>query len=354
MANKDYLDGRNEVLGGPDHEGFWRAVAAKWDGDFKEKQRYGALTVIKRRWDKTWLPSALGLAAREWVPDTSYLAQLDKDIESDSEDAQSYYAVLMMDGDDLGQWLSGEKSGAPVSEQFHRGLSRKLASFALDRARPIVKGFGGHLLYSGGDDALAMLPAARALGCAHALVSAFREILPGAGASAGIAIGHVRSPMQDTIQAAREAERTAKKREGKDAVCFVVRKRSGEGVAFTAPWSSGAVAVWRALDERAAQFSHALAHDYGARLEALLIESGSATGASIAKEWRAPLEDIAEAELRHVLRRQGRLNLTDATALAAEWRAQLIPALAPRDFLHFWLAWAFIRRLPPEKTDTAP
>src|SRR5690606_1331619 len=108
--------------------------------------------------------------------------------------------VLALDGDEMGKWISGikapeigdqlskeareyfEKHGnadflkarRPLSPSFHLQFSELLANFGLHCARRIVEAFDGSLIYSGGDDVLAMLPADTALRCARALRAAFR------------------------------------------------------------------------------------------------------------------------------------------------------------------------------------
>lgn len=68
------------------------------------------------------------------------------------------------------------------------------------------------------------------------------------------------------------------------------------------------------------------------------------------------LPDAIEAELTHVLMKQGEKSRQEAVDLSKLWRSRLItgdltrPALSPRDFLHFWTAWAFVRR--NTETDT--
>jgi hypothetical protein len=176
---------------------------------------------------------------------------------------------------------------------------------------------------------------------------------PLATASVGIAIGHVRSPMQDTIQAARDAERQAKAVRGKGAFCLSILKRSGEAVSFAAKWNSGVPAVWSELNEpKLHELSSRFAYRYAQLVEALVVEGGSAPGARYAETWTNPecLADAIEAELTHVLMQQGDKTQRVARELAKLWRDRLIgddpanPALSPRDFLHFWTAWAFVNR----------
>jgi len=94
-----------------------------------------------------------------------------------------YYAVLLMDGDNMGKWLSGEnapevekilhpsvradldrnwdefkKMGRPLNPSLHLATSKALRDFSLKVAREIVeKDHLGKLVYAGGDDVLAFV-----------------------------------------------------------------------------------------------------------------------------------------------------------------------------------------------------
>jgi hypothetical protein len=434
---KDHLDGQNEVLGGPDHERFWQRLREVCPGKFKGSQLYGAITVIKRLWSEAYLHDTLEWET--WRPDFSSvpeIAQIEKAISADANGGVNYYAVLHMDGDNVGQWVSGAKAAPlvnslaqqaqdyfrakwpqtadalpsadkvprPLSPGYHAAFSEALANFSLYCAGPIVAEFGGQLIYAGGDDVLAMTPAATALDCAQALQLAFRglhpdspeaaasirakealkrlflypadwrrhpagflTLNPAAGAvgraahlkpnwplmlmgpratvSVGVAIGHVHSPMQETIQAARDAEAMAKSISGKAAFSLRILKRSGEEVGFTARWADRTVAIWGDLESKAHGPSRRFAHRYASLVKNLVIIGGSETGARYAESWDPVLKDAAVAELRHVLRRQCGCNHSEAAELAECWCSGLIEALPPRDFLHFWLAWAFMDRI---------
>lgn len=437
---KDHLDGRNEVLGGADHERFWSLLRQHCPQHFRGSQLYGALSVIKRLWPETYLREALDLdRGRPVFESVHAVAQVDTAIEREDEEAEIYYAVLAMDGDDMGQWISGQKAAPlvnslaqkareyfqdhwnqqatgvpadqvrrPLSPGYHAALSEALANFSLYGAGPIVREFGGQLIYAGGDDVLAMLPARTALDCAQALQLAFRGMNPGrpeahasnevrkvmgnlfdydrhvdgfltlrrtergdvgraahlkpnwplmvmgplATASVGIAIGHVRSPMQDVIQAAREAEQSAKRVPGKGAFCLKVLKRSGEAVGFTARWDSGAVSVWGELEAEVHDLSGRFAHLYGGRVRALVVSGGGYGGARYVEGWTDGLRQAVDAELAYVLHRQGNMPAARARELARRWSETLCGALSPRDYLHFWLTWAFVHRLHRSQTDT--
>jgi len=258
----------------------------------------------------------------------------------------SYYAVLALDGDEMGKWVSGAKSpvlrdqladkarehferhqadaadpGAlkrlldqprHLSPSYHLQFSEALGNFSVYLAPAIVEFYDGQLIYAGGDDVLAMLPAANAVACAGALRLAFRGeaaliehlkkhqpsaphvpvltvedgfvslngewegfkryqrflprgvhlLVPGprATVSVGVAIGHIREPLQDMVREAQAAEKRAKApperssfdrkknatdwkpNEGwdRDALAVTLFKRSGETIHWGAKFNSPA------------------------------------------------------------------------------------------------------------------
>ncbi len=114
-----------------------------------------------------------------------------------------YYAVLMMDGDRAGQWLSGTHEGLTlfgnvlhpkVREQLegldgwkellnerrlmtpalHAAISDALANFARKLVRFVIEErHCGRVIYAGGDDVLALLPLSEALSAARELRALF-------------------------------------------------------------------------------------------------------------------------------------------------------------------------------------
>lgn len=198
----------------------------------------------------------------------------------------TYYAVIAMDGDRLGQWLAGrltprlrellhpklrhyfEALGGPQADQalsarrpvgpaLHGSISSALAAFATEFTPEIVGAHHGIVIYSGGDDLLALCPVANALGCAHALRRAFsgedessragwrksnlsstaHRLTMGSSASmsAGIAAVHFRSDLRLAIAAARTALEAAKDG-GRDRLQLLAARRSGERAAAACPW----------------------------------------------------------------------------------------------------------------------
>lgn len=176
-----------------------------------------------------------------------------------------YYALLAMDGDDMGKWLSGEKSPQvreilhpeicawyekqpdrraglsarrPVSPSLHASISQSLTEFSVRVVPRIVEEHGGKLIYSGGDDLLAALPVESALQCSLELRNAFRsnELMGSrVGMSAGLAVAHAKEDLRYFLEAARGAERQSK-REGKDRLTLAVLRRSGEHVFTGCAW----------------------------------------------------------------------------------------------------------------------
>lgn len=195
----------------------------------------------------------------------------------------SYYAILMMDGDWMGAWLSGEKaplirdvlhpklkkyyeslgpealeclaSNRPVGPAMHAAISQALTAFSVHVAPEVVGRHHGTLIYSGGDDLLALLPVETALTCALELYRLFRgeaghgaergycringhdQLMmgPRATLSAGLALVHYKADLRRSLDEARTAEKAAK-RSGRDALTIRACRRSGEHTQVLCPW----------------------------------------------------------------------------------------------------------------------
>jgi CRISPR-associated protein Cmr2 len=158
-----------------------------------------------------------------------------------------YYALLLGDGDNMGKTIDLlTKDGIQAHQQF----SSDLAGFAT-KAREIVEAAHGCLIYAGGDDVLALLPLHTALECALCLNQAFEQAVGGEkykqkdkedkevkpSFSAGMVVWHHLEPLQEALQAARDAEKKAKDVDGKDALCIMVAKRSGADISVRAKFS---------------------------------------------------------------------------------------------------------------------
>ena len=198
----------------------------------------------------------------------------------------AYYAILMMDGDHMGRWLSGQMlpkveavlhpraleyfrqlrdsrvepaltARRTLEPACHAAISQALANFALHAVPQIVQQHHGFLVYAGGDDVLAMLPTCEAVSCAHQLRLAFsgerqvnggaragyykvdeRELLMmgrKATASCGLAVVHHKEDLRFALREARRTEKTAKIA-GRDTLQITICRRSGEQTSVLCPW----------------------------------------------------------------------------------------------------------------------
>ncbi|MBI2566869.1 MAG: type III-B CRISPR-associated protein Cas10/Cmr2 [Candidatus Schekmanbacteria bacterium] len=158
-----------------------------------------------------------------------------------------YYAILLGDGDKMGAVIDAQRTFAS-----HRELSLALDGFAR-QAEAVVEQCHGGLIYSGGDDVLALVPLHTAVACAARLAETFREALDGWQAedgdaptlSVGLAVAHHLMPLDEALALARRAERTAKDDAGRNALAVIVKKRGGAAVSVHGKWEVDAGLVAR-------------------------------------------------------------------------------------------------------------
>jgi CRISPR-associated protein Cmr2 len=232
----------------------------------------------RRDWRKPWNGNWLYWSRPDENPEDadSCPAELWKIIASAKKEQGRppvYYAILKLDGDELGGWLRGEKSPQvrevmhpelvtyyenlhqragldakrPVGPALHAAISTALANFALHVVPHVVAKHCGTVIYSGGDDTLALLPLSTALDCAHELQAAYTAnwyekdgrtyLLMGSQAtlSGGLVLVHAKDDLRLALQDARRAEEQAKDA-GRDALAITVRRRSGEHTTAICPW----------------------------------------------------------------------------------------------------------------------
>jgi CRISPR-associated protein Cmr2 len=213
---------------------------------------------------------------------------------------ETYYALLMMDGDHMGRILSGdEKNTITYRESFHPQVQKGFDDHAAKQ--PMIQGYGkqkrpispnrhlaisgalndfsqtvvrhvveeehlGRVIYAGGDDVLAMLPVTDLLSSMQRLRLAYSgedpdheggrdprgltlqsgfAILNGklmrmmgshATASCGAVIAHHQAPLGAVMRELRAAEKRAKNEGGRDAFSITVIKRSGGALSLTEKW----------------------------------------------------------------------------------------------------------------------
>jgi len=143
---------------------------------------------------------------------------------------QPYYALLLLDGDNLGKHLSTRYSG---------DISRALADFSR-KVFDCVYAHDGVTLYAGGDDVMALLPYDRALGCAVSLRAAYREAFndPAFTASVAIVVAHYHLPLRGVLaQGHRQLDDIAKEQNGRNSIAMAWFKASGKAAEWVNTWT---------------------------------------------------------------------------------------------------------------------
>jgi len=200
-----------------------------------------------------------------------------------------YYAIIKLDGDDMGKWLSGEKAPEllkmyhnkllenlsqdfteklrnklrPMTPSIHSTISKSLSNYSLNYVSKIVEeDAGGKVVYSGGDDVLALINLEDLFDVMVKLRAAFSghmdnnkkasfrneagfieyedkiDMLMGkeATASMGVVIAHYKEDLRDVINRVNISEEIAKSISNKNAFNITLLLHSGKKYSATAKW----------------------------------------------------------------------------------------------------------------------
>ncbi|ACV63733.1 CRISPR-associated protein, Crm2 family [Desulfofarcimen acetoxidans DSM 771] len=146
---------------------------------------------------------------------------------------EPFYAVLIMDGDSLGNLLRINDSAE---------VSQALSRFN-DMVPKILEQNNGVLVYAGGDDVLALLPLEDAIKTAVEISRAYSNSFSGrlangeATISAGIVYAHNHAPLKSILQEAhRLLDEIAKEETGRSSLAVSVWKTAGRVLQWSAPW----------------------------------------------------------------------------------------------------------------------
>ena len=175
-----------------------------------------------------------------------------------------YYAILLMDGDQLGKHMGEQAKQQPISAALNQFTQK---------AGTIVREHNGFLIYAGGDDVLALLPLDNALAAAAALQEDYRDafdthcIQKGhdvqSTLSGAIEFVHIRTPLTRVLQDAHQLlDDVAKDEVGRNAIAVRVWKPSGLALQWAMPWEkaldeNGQVRISAVAQQFAAQGNHA-------------------------------------------------------------------------------------------------
>ena len=211
-----------------------------------------------------------------------------------------YYAVLSADLDGLGAHLSEP----PVTRTGHQSISRRLKTLSQAHRDRIQSDHSGVVVYSGGDDLLAFLPAATALEAAQTC----REETDGdpTTLSCAVVFAHQGLPLHTVIARSRELLAAAKEVPNKNAVAVGYITHSGARSHTVRPWSSDWVAdalgSLRAFKPRTAGAASTTG-DNG--LSPRLVNDLHAERESLADLARSPYKKTYEAEVTRLVLRHG-------------------------------------------------
>ncbi|MDN5279568.1 MAG: CRISPR-associated protein Cmr2 [Clostridiales bacterium] len=291
---------------------------------------------------------------------------------------ETYYALILMDGDNMGAWLSAteterrikysaswhpkiknnkdflrEDGNENLNKYFealktasptrHAAISQALNSFSSLIVPHIIENeHNGKLIYSGGDDVLAMVPTDDVLSVIQALRMAYsgfgKEVEKGekldkcrpysqkgfvlqngrllqtmgskATASVGVVIVHHQTPLAYALKCLREAEQSAKNA-GRNAFCIRILKRSGGEISFTDNW-------WNEADS----LKDILLHGFNKETSAGLFEELIKTAATVDKMSRKAFYAIEE--WRHLLPEYSEKWSTDEWELSQNMAAKML------------------------------
>jgi len=154
-----------------------------------------------------------------------------------------YYALLLMDGDSLGQQMSFPERRELISDALN--------DFTGSVQAIVEQQYSGFLVYAGGDDVLALLTLDDALPCADALQQRYKQAFEirfqqisekqrfPATLSGAIEYAHYRLPFTKILADAHDLlDDVAKDGCGRDAVAARVWKHSGLHLTYAQPWQT--------------------------------------------------------------------------------------------------------------------
>jgi hypothetical protein len=212
-----------------------------------------------------------------------------------------YLAVLAQDADRLGERLGTFSGAAGDPAGWQRRVSDALAAIAVRQAEEIETSHLGRVVYSGGDDLLALVPAASALAAARAANQLFagdaglNQLMERPTASTAIVFFHGTWPLQSAIASARDLLKDAKER-ARPGLGLAVLNRGGERARVALPWHDRTAAPVAPMLGRLEELVAAVAGPLSGRLAGNL-ESDRDELAGLSRDWLE--RELARRALRH-------------------------------------------------------
>ncbi len=172
-----------------------------------------------------------------------------KPIWKDHGEPCSYWAMLLADGDRMGELLDRAKT---IEE--HQAITEALSTFA-ESVPAKMRDFRAQCVYAGGDDVLGFVALDKAVDCADALRQAFSACLKKVSdvlkaektptLSVGLAICHITTPLGNVRRLAKHAEKVAKgdnypADQQRNGLGITLSVRSGSDSDWRVQWSDEA------------------------------------------------------------------------------------------------------------------
>ena len=152
-------------------------------------------------------------------------------------DPSSYYALLLMDGDKLGELLQSQEEGKDPGVQISRSLARFTTGLP-----EMVAVHDGVTVYAGGDDVLAMLPFNQALSVGVKLRRKYRDAFSeksGATISGALVYAHRTAPLTGVLRYTHHLlDDVAKEACNRDSLAVSVWKTGGPTLTWSAKWET--------------------------------------------------------------------------------------------------------------------
>lgn len=151
-----------------------------------------------------------------------------------------YLAIMMLDADKMGEFMSGEKlsAGETFSPDWQRQQSGKLLTLSRKDYPALINTWGGMLVYSGGDDLLALGPLGKALETITKINAAFVKTFPTRTLSGSLVITHHQDSLRWGIEEARRSLELAKEAHDRNALVISLRLSSGTTLTSGAKWQA--------------------------------------------------------------------------------------------------------------------
>ena len=166
----------------------------------------------------------------------------------------TYYAILLMDGDRLGQLLKTHPS---------RTISAALKDFT-QGVPDIVQQRNGELIYAGGDDVLALFPIEDTLAASIALRKHYAGVMKGRGTISGaIVYAHYHAPLTELIRNAHHLlDNIAKRQNERDSLALSVMTSAGASRTWATKWDVLQPSALNRLEYLATQVQAAMSSQF--------------------------------------------------------------------------------------------